>query len=92
MFGERERERERGERERRLFKLCRNLPARHCFAGMQAVLAMLEPTCQAQYYRGAGCISRVGTYLPGTMLQGCRLFKQCRSLPAGHCIAVVQAV
>ena len=36
----RERERERGrggERERRLFKLCRNLPARHCVAGVQAV-------------------------------------------------------
>ena len=35
---EREREREReGGRERRLFKLCRNLPARHCVAGVQAV-------------------------------------------------------
>ena len=34
-----ERERER-ERERRLFKLCRNLPAPHCVAGVQAVLAM----------------------------------------------------
>ena len=34
---ERERERERGERERRLFKLCRNLPARHCVAGVQTV-------------------------------------------------------
>ena len=36
---ERERERER-EREGRLFKLCRNLPARHCVAGVQAVLVM----------------------------------------------------
>ena len=35
---EREREREReGERDRRLFKLCRNVPARHCVAGVQAV-------------------------------------------------------
>ena len=66
---ERERERERGERERRLFKLCRNLPARHCVAGMQAVLAISEPTCRAPCYRGAGCISGVGTYLPGTVLQ-----------------------
>ena len=64
---ERERERERGERERRLFKLCRNLPARHCVAGVQAVLAISEPTCRAPCYRGAGCISGVRTYLPGTV-------------------------
>ena len=73
MFGERERERERerggGERERRLFKLCRNLPAHHCVAGVQAVLAISEPTCRAPCYRGAGCKSGVGTYLPGTVLQ-----------------------
>ena len=66
MFGERERG---GERERRLIKLCRNLPARHCVAGVQAVLAISEPTCRAPCYRGAGCISGVGTYLPGTVLQ-----------------------
>ena len=64
-----ERERERGERERRLFKLCRNLPAPHCVAGVQAVLAMSESTCRAPCYRGAGCISGVRTYLPGTVLQ-----------------------
>ena len=43
MFKEREREREKErerERESRLFKLCRNLPARHCVAGVQAVLVM----------------------------------------------------
>ena len=34
-----EREKER-ERESRLLKLCRNLPARHCVAGVQAVLVM----------------------------------------------------
>ena len=68
MFGVRERERER-ERERRLFKLCWNLPARHFVAGVQAVLAMSEPTCRAPCYRGAGCISSVRTYLPGTVLQ-----------------------
>ena len=92
---ERERERERegeGGRERRLFKQCRNLPARHCVAGVQAVLAISEPTCQAPCYRGAGCISGVGIYLPGTVLHGCRLFKQCRSLPAVHCVAGVQTV
>ena len=64
--GARERERE---RERRLFKLCRNLPAQHCVVGVQAVLAMSEPTCRAPCYRGAGCIIGVGTYLPGTVLQ-----------------------
>ena len=64
----RERERE-GERERRLFKLCRNLTARHCVAGVQAVLAISEPTCRAPFYRGAGFISGFGTYLPGTVLQ-----------------------
>ena len=61
-------ERER-KRERRLFKLCRNLPARHCVAVVQAALAMSEPTCQALCYRDAGCISSVGTYLQGTVLQ-----------------------
>ena len=57
------------ERERRLFILCQNLPARHCVAGVQAVLAMSEPTCQAPCYSGAGCISGVRTYLPGTVLK-----------------------
>ena len=50
---ERERKRERGERER----------------GVQAVLAVSEPTCRAPCYRGEGYISGVGTYLPGTVLQ-----------------------
>ena len=36
---------------------------------------VLEPTCLALCCRGAGCLSGVGTYLPGTVLQGCRLFK-----------------
>ena len=73
MFGEREKERE---RERRLFKLCPNLPARHCVAGVQAVLAIMsESTSQALCYRVAGCKSGVGTYLPGSVLQWCRLCK-----------------
>ena len=61
VWRERERERERGggERERRLFKLCPNLTARHCVEGVQAVLAIWEPTCRAPCYRGAGCISGV---------------------------------
>ena len=36
---------------------------------------------------GAGCLSSVGTYLIGTVLQGCRLLKQCGNLPAKHCVA-----
>ena len=39
LCSERMREKER-ERESRLFKLCRNLPALHCVAGVQAVLVM----------------------------------------------------
>ena len=30
--------------------------------------------------------------MPGTVLQGCRLFKRCWNLPAWQCIAVLQAV
>ena len=42
--------------------------------------------------QGCSLISSVGTYLPGTGLQRYRLFKQGRNLPAGHCVAGVQAV
>ena len=35
------------------------------------------------------CLNCVGTYLPGTVLQGCRLSKQCRNLPAGNCVTGV---
>ena len=64
----------------------------HCVAGVQAVLAMSEPTCRALCYSGAGFLSGVGTYLPGTMLQWCRLFKPVSDLPAGHYVTVVQTV
>ena len=53
---------------------------------------MLESTCWALCYSGESCFSNVVVYLPGTVLQGCRLFKQCQNLPAGHCLTVVQAV
>ena len=53
---------------------------------------MSEPTYRALCYRGAGCLSIVGTYLLGTVLQGCRLFKYCWNLPAWHCVTVVKAV
>ena len=64
----------------------------HCVAGVQAVLAMSDPTCRALSYSGADCLSGVGTYLPGSVLQWCRLFKRCPNLPAGHCVTVVKTV
>ena len=64
----------------------------HFVAGVQAVLAMAEPTCRALCYSGADCLSSVGTYLPGTMLQWGRLFKRCPNLPAGHCVTVGKTV
>ena len=76
----------------RLFKQCQNLPAGHCVTGVQAVKEVSEPTCWALVYSGEGCFSNVGVYLPGTVLQGCRLLKRCWNLPGGHCVAVLQAV
>ena len=76
----------------RLIQQCWNLPSRHCVAGLQANSAVLEPTFQAHNCRGADCLSSVRTYLPGTVLQGCRLFQWCWNLPSGHCVAGVQAV
>ena len=38
------------------------------------------------------CLSSVRTYLPGTVLQWCRLLKRCPNLPSRHCVTVVQAV
>ena len=76
----------------RLFKRCRNLPAGHCVTVVKAVLAISEPTCLALCCRGADCLSSVGTYLSGTVLQWCRLLKRCQNLPTEHCFTVVQAV
>ena len=76
----------------RLFKGCQKLPAELCVTVVQTVKAMLEPTCQALCCRGADCISGVRTYLPGTVLQWCRLFKGCQKLPAELCVTVVQTV
>ena len=90
----------------RLFKQCQNLFAVHCVTVVKAVLAMLESACRALCYsgavsehtywalccRGAGCLSGVRTYLLGTVLQRCRLFKQCQNLFAVHCVTVVKAV
>ena len=76
----------------RLFKWCQNLHARHCVAGVQAVLSVSEPTFRALCYSGADCLSCVRPTLPGTVLQWCRLFKRCWNLPAGHCVIGVQTV
>ena len=70
----------------RLFKQCQNLPAGHRAAGLQAVTMVSEPTCRALSCRGAGCLNDFGTYLLGTVLQGCRLLKWCLHLPA--CLAL----
>ena len=64
----------------RLFKQCWSLPAGHCVAGVQTISAMSKPTCRALCCSGAGCLRSVGTYLPGTVLQGCRLYKTPISL------------
>ena len=76
----------------RLFKWCQNLPVGHCVIVVKAVLAMSEPTCRALVYSDESCFSNVRTYLPGTVLQWCRLCKHCRSLPAGHYVKVVKVV
>ena len=70
-----------------LLKQCQNLPPKLCGAGVQAVKAVSEPTSHALWGRGAGCLSSNRTYLRGTVLQGCRLFKWCRNLPPRHCVA-----
>ena len=64
----------------------------HCVTVVKTVKAVSEPTYWALCCRGAGCSSGVRTYLPDTVLQWCRLFKQCLNLPAGHSVTVVKAV
>ena len=76
----------------RLFKRCQNLPAGHCVTVVKDVLAMPESTCWALCNNGADCLSGVRTYLPGTVLRGCRLLKYDQNLPTGHCVTVMQAV
>ena len=73
----------------RLLKWCQNLPAWHCVTVVQTVYVVSEPTCLALCYSGADCLCGVRTYLPGTVLQWCRLFMWCQNLPAWHCVTVV---
>ena len=37
-------------------------------------------------------LKRCGNLSAGTVLQGCRMFKQCQNLPARHCVAGVEDV
>ena len=46
-------------------------------------LSSVRTYLTALCYSGAGWLSGVRTYLPGTVLQWCRLFKWCRNLSAG---------
>ena len=62
-----------------------------CYSGADC-FSNVRTSYPALCYRGTGCISGVRTYLSGTVLQWCRLFKQCQNLPAGHCFTVVQTV
>ena len=55
-------------------------------------LSSLKTTLWALWCRDAGCLSGVGTYHPGTVGHGGRLFKQCLNLPPRHCGAGVPAV
>ena len=64
----------------------------HCVTVVQTVLAMSVLTYQALCYSSASCLSSVRNYLPGTVLQGCRLFKRCLNLPARHCVSVLQTL
>ena len=74
-----------------MFKQCQNLPAGHCVTVMKTFKAVSDPTCRALCFSGANCLRGVRTYLPGTVLQWCRLFKRCQNLPTGHCVTVMQA-
>ena len=49
-----------------------------------------ESTYQTLCCRGGACLSHLGTYLPGTVWQGCRLLKPYRNLSARHCVAGVR--
>ena len=64
----------------------------HFGAGVQVILAVSGTYLPCTVGQVCICFSYVGTYLQGTVGQGCKLFKRCLNLPAGHCVAGVQAV
>ena len=68
-----------------------------CLSGVGTFLSGTVPGTVSEYTywelycRCVGCLSSVETNLMGNVLQWCRLFKWCQNLPAGHCLAGVQA-
>ena len=46
------------------------------------VQASQEAHCSEREREKEGCLNGIGTYMPGTVLTGCRLFKRSRNLPA----------
>ena len=76
----------------RLFKRCQNQPARHCVTGGAGCLRGVRTYLLDTVLQVAGCLSYVGTFLQGTLGQGCRLFKGCQNLPPRQYGAGVQAV
>ena len=69
-----------------LSKQCPNLPPGHCGVAVQACcLGRVRTYFPPRWDRDAGCLGGARTYLPGTVGQGCRLFKQCGNLPPAHC-------
>ena len=65
----------------------------HCVAGVQAVLAMSEPTCRALCYSGADCLSDVGTYLLGSCYSGADCLSGVGTyLPGTTCVTVGKTV
>ena len=75
-----------------LFKQCQNLPPGDCWAAVQPVYAVLEPTSQRLWCMGAASLCSVRTYLPGTEGQGHSLFMQCQNLPPDDCEAGMHPV
>ena len=63
-----------------------------CSEREKPVYVVLEPTSKVLWPREADCLSSVITYLPGTVGQGCRLFRRCQNLHPRHFGAEVQAV
>ena len=55
-------------------------------------LSVVKSTSGAMLVRVAGCLRVVGTYLPGSVGQRCRLYKRFWNLPPGLSGAGVQAV
>ena len=60
--------------------------------GVQPVHTLFKPSSRKLSFSVAACFKGFCTYLPGTVGQGCNLFKWIPSLPPGDCQPVVQPV